>query len=107
MTVCELTEAIVVYHYTPQRFAAEIWSGHRYDTANIPEVMKTRLQLQGELMKTSDAPKVYANVFDVFKKTWRNEGLRGLQRGLVPAVSLPRYALPNLSSSRLRPACLF
>jgi hypothetical protein len=54
--------------------------------ANIPEVMKTRLQLQGELMKTSDAPKVYANVFDVFKKTWRNEGIRGLQRGLVPAV---------------------
>jgi hypothetical protein len=55
--------------------------------ANIPEVMKTRLQLQGELMKTSDAPKVYANVFDVFKKTWKNEGIRGLQRGLVPAVS--------------------
>jgi hypothetical protein len=54
--------------------------------ANVPEVMKTRLQLQGELMKTSDAPKVYANVFDVFKKTWRNEGIRGLQRGLVPAV---------------------
>jgi hypothetical protein len=58
--------------------------------ANIPEVMKTRLQLQGELMKTSDAPKVYANVFDVFKKTWRNEGIKGLQRGLTPAVS-PYY----------------
>lgn len=58
-----------------------------YSLANIPEVMKTRLQLQGELMKTSDAPKVYANVFDVFKKTWRNEGIKGLQRGLTPAVS--------------------
>lgn len=55
--------------------------------ANIPEVMKTRLQLQGELIKTSDAPKVYKNVFDVFRKTWANEGLRGLQRGLGPAVS--------------------
>ncbi|KAH8085776.1 mitochondrial carrier domain-containing protein [Filobasidium floriforme] len=55
--------------------------------SNVPEVMKTRLQLQGELMKTSDAPKVYANVFDVFKKTWRNEGIRGLQRGLVPAYA--------------------
>lgn len=49
--------------------------------------MKTRLQLQGELMKTSDAQKVYKNVFDVFRKTWANEGLRGLQRGLGPAVS--------------------
>jgi solute carrier family 25 protein 34/35 len=56
-------------------------------TANIPEVMKTRLQLQGELLKSSDAPKVYKNVFDVFRKTWANEGLRGLQRGLGPAVS--------------------
>jgi solute carrier family 25 protein 34/35 len=55
--------------------------------ANIPEVMKTRLQLQGELIKTSDAQKVYKNVFDVFRKTWANEGLRGLQRGLGPAVS--------------------
>lgn len=38
-------------------------------------------------MKTSDAQKVYKNVFDVFRKTWANEGLRGLQRGLGPAVS--------------------
>ncbi|KAJ9108710.1 hypothetical protein QFC21_000030 [Naganishia friedmannii] len=55
--------------------------------SNIPEVMKTRLQLQGELLKSSDSPKVYKNVFDVFRKTWANEGLRGLQRGLGPAVS--------------------
>ncbi|KAJ9127738.1 hypothetical protein QFC24_000021 [Naganishia onofrii] len=54
--------------------------------SNIPEVMKTRLQLQGELLKSSDAPKVYKNVFDVFRKTWANEGLRGLQRGLGPAA---------------------
>lgn len=39
-------------------------------------------------MKTSDAHKVYKNVFDVFRKTWANEGLRGLQRGLGPAVSV-------------------
>jgi solute carrier family 25 protein 34/35 len=55
--------------------------------ANMPEVMKTRLQLQGELQKAdSNAPRVYKNVFDVFAKTWRMEGLRGLQRGLLPAV---------------------
>lgn len=48
--------------------------------------MKTRLQLQGELVKQdANAPRVYKNVFDVFRKTWRNEGVRGLQRGLMPA----------------------
>ncbi|WWD07259.1 hypothetical protein V865_005356 [Kwoniella europaea PYCC6329] len=54
--------------------------------SNIPETMKTRLQLQGELQRHNPgAPRVYNNVFDVFVKTWRNEGIRGLQRGLVPA----------------------
>jgi solute carrier family 25 protein 34/35 len=48
--------------------------------------MKTRLQLQGELQKADpNVPKVYKNVGDVFIKTVRNEGLRGLQRGLLPA----------------------
>lgn len=57
--------------------------------ANVPEVMKTRLQLQWELQKAnSNAPKVYKNVLDVFKKTWRMEGVKGLQRGLLPAVRL-------------------
>lgn len=55
--------------------------------SNIPEVLKTRLQLQGELMKNKGAPKAYNNVLDVFKKTWRNEGLRGLQKGLGPAYA--------------------
>ena len=50
------------------------------------EVAKTRLQLQGEL-QSKGAPKVYKNVLDVFAKTWRNEGIRGVQRGLGPAVS--------------------
>ena len=36
--------------------------------------------------------KVYKNVFDVLIKTWRNEGLRGVQRGLGPAVCPPRDA---------------
>lgn len=57
-------------------------------TANTPEVMKTRLQLQGELQRAdSNAPRVYKNALDVFVKTWRNEGIKGLQRGLFPAVS--------------------
>lgn len=52
--------------------------------SNPADVAKTRLQLQGELAK-SGGEKVYKNVFDVFIKTWRHEGLRGVQRGLGPA----------------------
>ncbi|BEJ11905.1 hypothetical protein CspHIS471_0203650 [Cutaneotrichosporon sp. HIS471] len=53
---------------------------------NVAETMKTRLQLQGELVKANaNAPRVYKNVWDVFQKTWHNEGIRGLQRGLLPA----------------------
>jgi len=62
--------------------------------------MKTRLQLQGELQRAdANAPKVYKNVFDVFAKTWRNEGIRGLQRGLVPAVRLSPFP-PNDKADR-------
>lgn len=53
--------------------------------SNPAEVAKTRLQLQGELVK-GGGQKVYKNVVDVFAKTWRNEGVKGLQRGLTPAV---------------------
>lgn len=59
-------------------------------SANIPETLKTRLQLQGELQRTSpDTPRVYKGLTDVFVKTWKNEGIRGLQRGLGPAVRPP------------------
>lgn len=44
------------------------------------------MQLQGELAKDGGV-RVYKNVFDVLVKTWRNEGIRGMQRGLGPAVS--------------------
>ncbi|OCH89720.1 mitochondrial carrier [Obba rivulosa] len=52
--------------------------------SNPAEVAKTRLQLQGELAK-GNVPKVYKNTLDVVVKTWRNEGIRGIQRGLGPA----------------------
>ncbi|OAX40072.1 mitochondrial carrier [Rhizopogon vinicolor AM-OR11-026] len=51
---------------------------------NPAEVAKTRMQLQGELAKAG-GKKLYKNVLDVLAKTWRNEGIRGLQRGLGPA----------------------
>ncbi|KAJ3535807.1 hypothetical protein NMY22_g6314 [Coprinellus aureogranulatus] len=54
--------------------------------SNPAEVAKTRLQLQGELAKNGGV-RVYNNSLDVFKKTLRNEGIRGLQRGLGPAYA--------------------
>jgi len=62
--------------------------------SNPAEVAKTRLQLQGELAKTMTV-RVYNNVFDVFRKTFKNEGIRGVQRGLAPAVSLFDFILPR------------
>ena len=53
--------------------------------SNPAEVAKTRLQLQGELAK-GGGTRVYTNAIDVLAKTWRNEGIRGVQRGLGPAV---------------------
>ncbi|RPD82273.1 mitochondrial carrier [Lentinus tigrinus ALCF2SS1-7] len=52
--------------------------------SNPAEVAKTRMQLQGELA-AKGAGKVYKNSLDVIAKTWRNEGIRGIQRGLGPA----------------------
>ncbi|KZT73353.1 oxaloacetate carrier [Daedalea quercina L-15889] len=52
--------------------------------SNPPEVAKTRLQLQGELAKDGGV-KVYKHTLDVLQKTWKHEGIRGIQRGLGPA----------------------
>lgn len=52
--------------------------------SNPAEVAKTRLQLQGELAKDG-GKKVYNSAVDVLAKTWKNEGIKGLQRGLSPA----------------------
>lgn len=49
------------------------------------EVVKTRLQLQGELDPT--APKPYKGVADAFRKIWISEGLHGIQAGIGPAYA--------------------
>ncbi|EGN99496.1 hypothetical protein SERLA73DRAFT_182472 [Serpula lacrymans var. lacrymans S7.3] len=54
--------------------------------SNPAEVAKTRMQLQGELAK-GGGQRVYNNALDALAKTWRNEGIRGLQRGLGAAYS--------------------
>ena len=46
------------------------------------EVVKTRLQLQGELTKVKGP---YGNALASFIKIYQNEGLPGLQKGLLPA----------------------
>lgn len=52
--------------------------------SNPAEVAKTRLQLQGELVKGGGI-RVYNNTYDVLLKTAKNEGFRGVQRGLGAA----------------------
>lgn len=57
------------------------------------EVVKTRMQLQGELVLRSSLSepghhmtKVYRNAPHAFYKICRDEGLRGIQAGLVPGL---------------------
>ena len=49
---------------------------------NPIELVKTRMQLQGELA-ANQAVKMYRNPIQAFAVIYRNEGIRGLQQGLV------------------------
>lgn len=51
---------------------------------NPMDLIKTRLQLQGEAGSKS---RQYRNVFHAFSTIFKQEGVRGLQRGLLPALS--------------------
>ncbi|CAG8433907.1 12135_t:CDS:2 [Ambispora gerdemannii] len=56
--------------------------------SNPWELVKTRLQLQGELARASaNSPKPYKNIFQAFYIISRYEGLRGVQQGLGPAYT--------------------
>lgn len=50
---------------------------------NPIELIKTRMQLQGELSANSNAPKLYKNPIQALVVIYKNEGLRGLQQGLL------------------------
>jgi solute carrier family 25 protein 34/35 len=51
---------------------------------NPIELIKTRMQLQGELMKKgTNAVKLYKNPVQAFYVIYKNEGIRGLQQGLA------------------------
>ena len=53
---------------------------------NPIEVVKTRMQVQGELLRIGKAQQLYTNPVQAFFLIGRREGLRGLQGGLGPAV---------------------
>ncbi|CAL8267787.1 unnamed protein product [Merluccius merluccius] len=53
---------------------------------NPLEVVKTRMQLQGELRGRGSYRVHYRNVFHAFWTIGRVEGVRGLQRGLAPGL---------------------
>ena len=57
---------------------------------NMPETIKTRMQLDGEASKRNgiSTGKQYANIFDAYKKIVRNEGFKALQAGLGPAIGI-------------------
>jgi solute carrier family 25 protein 34/35 len=50
------------------------------------EVVKTRMQLQGELQ--TDAKRMYNNAPRAFMTIFKNEGLSGIQKGLGVACKL-------------------
>lgn len=49
---------------------------------NPVELIKIRMQLQGELQTALAAPRIYKNPFQAFAVIFKNEGIRGLQQGL-------------------------
>lgn len=53
---------------------------------NPVEVIKTRLQIQGELARSASAQRPFSNPLQAFSKIAQNEGVRGLQAGLFPAI---------------------
>lgn len=52
---------------------------------NPIEVIKTRMQLQGELSAQGKGSKVYTGLFQGLSTIYRHEGLMGCQKGLIPA----------------------
>lgn len=55
-------------------------------TASNPfDCAKTRLQLQGELKKAGEYQRVFKGVLDTVLKTYKHEGIGGVQRGLITA----------------------
>lgn len=50
------------------------------------DVVKTRLQLQGELQSPTETKKKYRGTFHAMYVILMKDGLKGLQKGLAPAI---------------------
>lgn len=50
------------------------------------KVIKTRIQLQGELAARGTYVEPYKGIFHAFTTVAKNDGMTGLQKGLVPAL---------------------
>lgn len=50
------------------------------------QVVKTRLQLQGELQKKNAHVKIYRGVFHGIYQVGKHDGINGLQKGLAAAL---------------------
>ncbi|KAH7886061.1 mitochondrial carrier domain-containing protein [Phlebopus sp. FC_14] len=84
--LCGGLAACIAVSYSFSALGSLSGTNAQVTVSNPAEVAKTRMQLQGELAKDG-GQKIYKNALDVFAKTWRNEGIRGLQRGLSPAYA--------------------
>ncbi len=87
---------VTIYESKPTlRTWASIASGSLAATgavfiSNMPETIKTRLQLDGEASKHNGLgrQKQYTNTFDAYRKIVRQEGFKALQAGLGPAIGI-------------------
>ncbi|KAH3670718.1 hypothetical protein OGAPHI_001233 [Ogataea philodendri] len=52
---------------------------------NPIELVKTRMQLEGELSSATNKPRTYKNPFQALGLIYKNEGIRGCQKGLFCA----------------------
>eukprot|EP01084_Bolivina_argentea_P133613 235817_1 len=55
--------------------------------SNPGEVLKTRIQLQGELMAKGEGSRAYNGTWDAIVKTIKHDGVRGLQKGLGTGIA--------------------
>lgn len=73
---------------------------------NPAEVVKIRMQLQGELQQAGTYQKPYKNALQAGVAIIRDEGLRGIQAGLVPALGYQgvHHCYPSVRERRMEEA---
>lgn len=73
--------------------------------SNPMEVVKTRMQMQGELeARSASAPKPYRNALHCFYRVAKEEGLRGIQAGLSVGI-VYQIAMNGTRLGLFKPVC--